>query len=330
MAWLKRVIVSWDRFTVGLLISVVTAILVPCRGDFAHWVEKAGDVAVMLLFFLYGAKLSRRSVYEGLMNWRLQGVVALSTFVMIPIIGLVFLPLFNMTMPPDLTMGMLYVCMLPSTVQSSIAFTSIAGGNVAAAVCAASVSSLLGVFLTPLLVGLFVMPSKGEGIRLEWSTFVDICWVILVPFIVGQIARIWIGPWIKKHQQVTSWTDQSTIWLIVYSAFSHAILSGVWKEVPLISLVAVVVCCAVILCLTLFLTAWMSKRLGFPREDRIVVVFCGTKKSMATGIPMMNVLFSGLGPAMGVLALPLMIFHQMQLMICAVLAKHWGKAQQKS
>ena len=322
MNLVKRLLTSLDRFTTGLLLSVLFSVVLPCRGEWAVAMEHVSDAAVMLLFFLYGAKLSRRAVRDGLMHWRLQGLVAFSTFVMIPALGLMLSPLFSLWMTPELVMGMLYVCMLPSTVQSSIAFTSIAGGNVAAAVCAASVSSLLGVFLTPLLVGMFVTVS-GQAGGLNADTFANICLIILAPFVAGQIVQRWIGTWVREHRNVTSWTDQSTIWLVVYSAFSHAMVQGVWKSVPLMSLGGVVVSCATVLTLTLLLTAWLARRLRFNREDRIAIIFCGSKKSLATGIPMMNVIFAG--SQIGVLVLPLMVFHQMQLMVCAFLAKKWSR-----
>lgn len=164
------------------------------------------------------------------MHWRLQGLVAASTFVIFPLLGIFSMPLWNSVLGPDLCMGMLYVCMLPSTVQSSIAFTSMAGGNVAAAICSASVSSLLGVFLTPLLVGL-VWSRGGEG-GVDFSTFLNICYIILVPFVAGQFAQRWIGKWVVTHRNLTSWTDHSTIWLVIYTAFSHAMINGVWKICP--------------------------------------------------------------------------------------------------
>ena len=120
-----------DRFTIGLIVSVGAGILVPCSGVWDTVFSRLSDAAIVLLFFLYGAKLSRRSVWEGLMHWRLQGLVAASTFVIFPLLGIFSMPLWNSVLGPDLCMGMLYVCMLPSTVQSSIAFTSMAGGNVA-------------------------------------------------------------------------------------------------------------------------------------------------------------------------------------------------------
>lgn len=317
---MARFLPQLDRFTIGLLLSVGLGLLLPCAGGWDMVFALLSNSAIILLFFLYGARLSRQSIWEGITHWRLQGIVALSTFVVFPLIGLAFRPLWELSLGQELSLGMLYVCMLPSTVQSSITFTSIAKGNVAAAICSASISSLLGVFLTPLLVG-FVWSTQGGGVDL--STFIDICMIILVPFVVGQFAQSWIGKWVMNHKNITSWTDHSTIWLVVYTAFSHAMNEGMWTSLPLLSLAKVLGFCAILLFLVLTITYYGAKKLGFSREDRLAIVFCGSKKSLATGIPMMNVIFAGF--ALGQLMIPIMIFHQLQLMVCAVLAKHWGQ-----
>lgn len=310
-----------DRFTIGLVVSVSAGMLLPCSGMWDVLFTHLSDGAIILLFFLYGAKLSRRSVREGLMHWRLQGLVAASTFVLFPLLGLLSMPLWNAVLGPELCMGMLYVCMLPSTVQSSIAFTSMAGGNVSAAICSASLSSLLGVFATPLLVGLVWSGGGSDGV--DFSTFLNICYIILVPFVAGQLVQRWIGTWVINHRNVTSWTDHATIWLVIYTAFSHAMMNGVWNHLPLFSLVEVLLFSAILLTAVLLLTAFFARRMKFSREDQIAIIFCGSKKSLATGIPMMNVIFAG--SPIGLLVIPLMIFHQLQLMVCTFLARRWGR-----
>ncbi len=309
-----------DRFTVGLLISVGCGLLLPCSGVWDVFFSRLSDAAIVLLFFLYGAKLSRRSVWEGLTHWRLQGLVAICTFVLFPLIGLLFMPLWEYALGPELCMGMMYVCVLPSTVQSSITFTSIARGNVAAAICSASVSSLLGVFLTPMLVGL-IWSQSGGGVNL--STFLNICYIILVPFVAGQIMQRRIGPWVLAHKSLTSFSDHCTIWLVVYTAFSHAMINGVWKNLPWSSLLAVLLFSAVLLTIVLCVTALLARKMKFSREDRIAIIFCGSKKSLATGVPMMNVIFAG--SPIGLLVIPIMVFHQLQLMVCSALSARWGK-----
>lgn len=322
MGMMLKLWASLDRFTVGLVLAIACSIVLPCRGIWDDIFSMASDAAIVLLFFLYGAKLSRKAILDGLLNWRLQSVVVASTFIMFPLLGLTMQPVLKPWLGNELTMGLLYLCMLPSTVQSSIAFTSIARGNVAAAICAASLSSLLGVFITPLLVGFFIIGTSGAG-GLNWGIFGNICLIILVPFLAGQFLQRYIGDWVRNHKNVTSWTDQSTVWLVVYTAFSHSMIEGVWSSIPPISLVWVAVACAVLLALALTGTFLISRMPRFSRGDKIAIIFCGSKKSLATGVPMMKVIFAG--TPMGLLVIPLMVFHQMQLIVCAYLAKRWSK-----
>ncbi len=320
-SWIPKL----DRFTKGLLISVGLGLLLPCSGLVGTIFNYLSDLAIILLFFLYGAKLSRRSVWEGVKHWRLQGAVIISTFVLFPLLGLCLAPLWKYAMGSELSLGMLYVCMLPSTVQSSIAFTSIAKGNVPAAICAASISSLLGVFLTPFLVG-FVVDDLG-GNLIGFDTFLHICYIILVPFLVGQVVQKRIGKWVSTHKNLTSWTDQTTVWLVLYTAFSHAMVQGIWGQLPWVSLLMVIGFCSLLLLIVMFIISKSVSKLGFCREDSIAIIFCGSKKSLATGIPMMKVIFAG--GNIGILMIPIIVFHQIQLMVCSYLAQKWGKDETK-
>lgn len=205
--------------------------------------------------------------------------------------------------------------------QSSIAFTSLARGNVPAAVCSASVSSLLGVFLTPLLVKLLLGAEGETGNALD--AIGKITLQLLVPFIAGQVLRRWIGAWVERNKPVLRYVDQGSILLVVYTAFSAAVIQGLWHEVPWLALLGLTVACCVILALALVLTTVLARRLGFSKEDEITIVFCGSKKSLATGVPMAKVLFAT--SAVGPMVLPLMLFHQIQLMVCAVLAQRYAR-----
>lgn len=314
-----------DRFTVGLIVGAALGVLLPCSGVWDTVFSHLSNGLIMLLFFLYGVKLSRASVWQGLTHWRLQGVVFACTFVLFPILGLLMLPLWQMSLfglPPELRTGLMYVCVLPSTIQASIAFTSMARGNVPAAVCAASISSLMGVFITPFLV-MQLVGGAGEFVPvMELSSALRIATLILFPFVAGQVLQRWLGACVHRNKKLISWTDQAAVWSVLYLAFSHAMIMGVWTSFPLESLLLVALFCAVLLGIVLLVSAMVARVLGFSREDRIAVIFCGSKKSLATGIPMMNVLFVG-GPV-GLIALPLMIFHQLQLLTCATLANKWA------
>ncbi len=311
-----------DRFTTALLATVVLASLLPSRGRTAQVFDLLTNAAIALLFFLHGAKLSRAAIMRGALHWRLHLTVFASTFVMFPLLGLALRPLGDALLTPSLYLGVLFVCVLPSTVQSSIAFTSLAGGNVPAAVVSASVSNLLGIVLTPLLVGL-LLASHGTG-GASWHGVLDIVLLLLLPFAGGHLLRRWIGGWVDRHPVLVHGTDQGTILLVVYTAFGAAVVEGLWHQTPPTALLATLLVCAVLLAAALLATSWAARRLGFSRSDQITIVFCGSKKSMASGIPMAKLLFAGQAIGLGALVLPLMIFHQLQLMVCAVLARHYA------
>ncbi len=308
-----------DTFTLLIVATVGLASVLPASGAAADAVGYLAIVAIGLLFFLQGARLSREAVVAGMTHWRLHALILACTFVLFPLLGLGLRAIAPGLLTQPLWLGVLFLCVLPSTVQSSIAFTSIGRGNVAAAVCAATASNLLGMLITPLLVGL-VLSAHGSGI--SWHEISKIVLQLLLPFAAGQLLRPWIGPWAARNRTILSYTDRSSILLVVYSAFSAAVVEGIWHTVPLTDLGTLVLVNAVLLALVLAITMWGSRALGFAKEDEIAIVFCGSKKTLASGIPMANVLFAG--PTVGMVVLPLMIFHQMQLMACAALARRYG------
>jgi len=309
-----------DSFTIALVLTVLLATLAPCRGDVASAFEVITSGAIALLFFLHGAKLSREAIVAGATHWRLHALVFFGTFVLFPILGLLLKPLTPVLLTPELYLGVLFLCVLPSTVQSSIAFTSIAGGNVPAAICSASASNVFAVFLTPILVSLFIAGSDA-GLSMSGS-FWGIVLQILVPFVAGHLVRPWIGDWLEQRRRLTGLVDRGSILLVVYSAFSGAVVEGLWKQIPLTALAGVVLIDCLLL-LIVMVTMWsLSSLFGFNRADRITILFCGSKKSLASGVPIANVLFTG--SIVGPMILPLMLFHQIQLMVCAALAQRWA------
>lgn len=314
-----------DNFTLAMACAVAAASLFPCHGIGATIFDRVTDVAICALFFLHGAKLPREAVVAGMTHWRLHLLVLLSTFVLFPLLGLALRPVLGPLVTPDLYLGILYLCVLPSTVQSSIAFTAVARGNVPAAVCSASASNLIGIFLTPVLVGLVTAAHAGAGSPMD--SIVKIALQLLLPFVAGQVARRWIGGWVDRYRGVLKYVDQSSILLVVYTAFSEAVMQGLWHQLPPSSLAGLLVIDAVILSLVISFTTLSARRLGFSREDEIAIVFCGSKKSLASGVPMAKVLFAG--QALGAVVLPLMLFHQMQLMICAVLAQRYAARKEE-
>jgi sodium/bile acid cotransporter 7 len=308
-----------DTFLSLLVGTVALASLLPARGEAAVAVDWLSTRPIVALLFLDGAKLPREAVLAGLTHWRLHLAILGCTFVMFPLMGLGLSLLLPNLLSPALWTGMLYLAALPSTVQSSIAFVSIARGNVAAAVAAASASQIAGVLLTPLLVGLL---SGARGGTQALSGLGEVAALILLPFMAGHLLRPWIGGWVTRYKSTIAITDRATILIAVYSAFSGAVIEGIWSRLPLRELAVLCLLCCLLLALALLGTRTLARLCGFAREDAIVVLFCGTKKSLVQGIPMARVLFAG--PDLGLILLPIMLFHQIQLMVCASIARRYG------
>ncbi|MFD7628804.1 bile acid:sodium symporter family protein [Streptomyces sp. NPDC059851] len=309
---------SWlplDPYVLALLGTVGLAALFPARGPAATVAGGAATAAVALLFFLYGARLSTREALDGLRHWRLHLTVLICTFVLFPVLGLAARALVPTVLTPPLYGGLLFLCLVPSTIQSSIAFTSIARGNVPAAICAGSFSSLAGILLTPLLAAGLLGGSIGG---FSSGSVLKIALQLLLPFLLGQALRPRISGFLARRKAVLGYVDRGSILLVVYTAFSAGMAAGVWHRVSAVRLVALLAVEAVLLATMLLVTWYGAKRLGFGRADRIAVQFAGAKKSLAAGLPMASVLF---GAQASLAVLPLMLFHQMQLMVCAVLAR---------
>ncbi|MFE6954879.1 bile acid:sodium symporter family protein [Streptomyces sp. NPDC057696] len=309
---------SWmpvDPYILALIGTVGLAALLPARGGAADVASGASTTAVAFLFFLYGARLSTREALDGLRHWRLHVTVLAATFVVFPLLGLAARGLVPVVLTPSLYDGLLFLTLVPSTIQSSIAFTSMARGNVPAAICAGSFSSLAGIVVTPLLAA-GLLGNSGGGFSAD--SLVKIVLQLLVPFLAGQFLRRWVGSSITRHKKVLSYVDRGSILLVVYTAFSEGMVQGIWHQVSAVRLGGLLVVEAVLLAVMMAVTWYGGKALGFGREDSIAIQFAGSKKSLAAGLPMASVLF---GAHASLAVLPLMLFHQMQLMVCAVIAK---------
>jgi solute carrier family 10 (sodium/bile acid cotransporter), member 7 len=309
-----------DRFLWLLGLTVALAAGLPARGAAVKPLDLGVTAAVSLLFLFYGARLAPQAIWSGLGNWRLQSMVFASTYLLFPLLGIVVALLLRHHLPADAVTGLLFLCLLPSTVQSSIAFTSIARGNVPAALCSASLSNLLGVVLTPILVSQ-LLPAASGGFSLK--AFQDIAGEILLPFIVGQLIRPWASAWLLRHPHLTAVVDRGSVLVVVYAAFSAGMVAGIWQQLSIANLVALLSVACIVLAVVIVATTWASRRLELSVEDEIAAVFCGSKKSMAGGIPMAAILFPG--HAVGLIVLPLMLFHQIQLFVCAALARRYAR-----
>lgn len=306
-----------DPFLLMLLGTVVLATVLPAQGIWARIAGGVADAGIALLFFLHGAKLSREAILDGAGAWKLHLTVGATSFVLFPLVGLGVRAIPGIE--PSLATGVLFLTLLPSTVQSSIAFTAIAGGNVAAAVVSASFSNLAGIFVTPVLTAVLI---TGQSQGFSTDPIIAISVQLLLPFVAGHLLRPWIGGFVTRHKPVLGIVDRGSILLVVYTAFGAAVLDGLWHKVTPAEMALIAGLSLGVLAVVMVASTVIGRVLGFPREDRIVLLFCGSKKSLATGVPLAGVLFPA--AQVGAIILPLMFFHQIQLMVCAVLARRFA------
>ena len=313
-----------DPLVAGIIVSALIAFVLPARGAFADGFGVAVKLAIALLFFLYGARLSTREALNGLTHWRLHAAILACTFVVYPLIGILLRPL-SAVVSPELYQGILFLTLVPSTVQSSVALTGIARGNVSGAVVAASLSSLVGVVATPLLA-MLLMRSSG-GVLIDASVFLDISIQLLLPFLLGQLAHNFL-PRVREiaASKATKIVDRGSIWMVVYSAFSQGVVAGVWTQLPLWQILFLIVFSAALVVAMLWVTGWVPGKLGFNRADTVAIQQCGTQKSLATGLPMASVMF--VGANLGTLIIPLMIYHMTQLVICSSYVSRYAGADE--
>lgn len=313
--------IGLDPFMLTIMAAAVVGTVLPVTGAGADIMEWATTVVIALLFFLYGARLSPAETLTGLKHWRLHLTILGFTYLLLPLLGLGTAALVGGWLNPVLVTGLVYLTLVPSTVQSSIAFTAIARGNVPGAVVSASASNILGVFLTPALCWLLL----SGRVAFTVQALVDILLQLLLPFVLGQLSRPLTARFVTSHPQLKL-VDRGSIVLVVYAAFAAGQREGMWTQVTPAEIAILTAVCLVLLAAGLVITWWVARRLGFDTEDAIAIQFCGTKKSLASGLPMATVLFAG--SPIGLLMLPLMVFHQAQLMACASLAERYGRRPQ--
>lgn len=317
-AWRKALGLDW--YIAAIVGMVVLASILPARGEAAPVVATATKLGIALVFFLHGAKLSPDAVIKGLLHWRLHGLVMAVTFILWPLTGLGASTLPSWVLPAALAPGVVFLACLPSTIQSAIGFTAIGRGNVAAAVCGASASNLVGMVATPVMAGM-LLGAQGDGVSL--ASFQAILLQLLAPFLAGQLLRRWVGGFIQRHAKLFGLVDRASILLVVYNAFSGAVVAGIWSQVSGLDLARLMLICVLLLALSLGLMVWVARARGFSTEDEIAIVFGGSNKSLAAGVPMAGVLFPA--ATVGFILLPVMLYHQFQLMACAALAQRYAK-----
>ena len=312
-----------DGFTLLLLMVIVAATVWPAGGGLAEGLSQLSTLAVAVLFFVHGAALSRQQVLAGAMHWRLHLFISSLTFVVFPLAVLPVSLLAPQWIPSELGLGFLYLGVLPSAVSSSIAFTAMARGNVPAAVCSAAASNVFGMMLTPFLLMLMVSASGGGAFDVA-GALQGIVLQLLLPFALGQLLRPKLVSVLARWPGFVGRYDQGVIMLIVYVAFSESVNEGLWQQLPLASLLLAVGLCLLLLALVIGLSMLLARRLGLSLEDEIAAVFCGSKKSLASGLPMAKVLFVA-NPGFGMIVLPIMCYNQIQILCGAFLAGYYRR-----
>lgn len=313
-----------DGFLLAMLLAVVFALLWPGLGT-AEGPLHLGVVAqigIGLVFFSHGMMLSPQAMRSGAGKWRLHLLIQLSTFAAFPLLGALLYWGMHDLLGPDLRLGFFLLCAMSSTITSSVAMTAIAKGDVVSAVFNASLSSLLGIFLTPLLMQI-ITAGNQHSLPLS-ATILNILVTLALPFAAGQLLRPLLLQYLLPYKAWITKLDRSVIVLIVYSSFCDSTASGTWTRFSLAQLLWTSLLALLLLAIMLFLTRWVARLLGLPRDEQMTAMFCGSKKSMASGAPITNILFAG-HPGVGLIMLPLMLYHQIQLLVCTLLAQRFAR-----
>ncbi|MEX0637090.1 MAG: bile acid:sodium symporter family protein, partial [Ferruginibacter sp.] len=285
-----------------------------------------GSIGISLIFFFYGLKLSTQKMQNGLKNWRLHLLVQASTFILFPIIVLAFLPFVKEGANNMYWLSFLFLAAVPSTVSSSVVMVSMARGNVTAAIFNASISGLLGIVITPLLVGLFLTKTNTE---FDLNTvYLKLLTEIIVPVLIGLTLQKYFGAFAVKNNRYLSFFDKSVILLIVFKSFAASFYNQVFAAIKVSQLLMVAAATLLLFFSVYFFIGWISKKLLLNREDQITAQFCGTKKSLIHGTIFSKILFSASFP-MGIILLPLMLFHAFQLLLISIFAARLLEEQTK-
>jgi len=312
-----------DGFLLAMLGAVVLAFVAPrlgAPGGPLH-MGLVTTLGIALVFFLHGANLSPEALKAGATNWRIHIAVQSTTFIVFPLIGFAIFFGLRPVLSEEVRLGVFFLCALSSTISSSVAMTSLARGNVPAAVFDASLSGIMGMVITPMLIAM-VRAVSGQPFPIL-PAIADVAMTLLLPFAVGQLARPLIARWLAARRPIINRLDRGVIILIVYSAFCESTASGLWWSYSPWVIGEIAVIAGAVLWLILWLTTILSRIWGFSLPDEVTTVFCGSKKSLANGAPIAKILFAG-DPAMGMIMLPIILYHQLQLIVCSMLARRYA------
>jgi sodium/bile acid cotransporter 7 len=318
-----------DGFLLAMAAAITLAFIAPELGARSGPLHLAQITAwgISLIFFFHGAGMSRSALKSGLRNWRLHAVIQGTTFILFPLLGFALYfgtaigardtPLFS----PDLRLGLFFLCAISSTISSSVALTGMARGNVPAAIFNATLSGLIGMVVTPLLIGLVAESMQYQIDLLD--AMLDIFKTLLLPFALGQLLRPLLIDAMTRHKKWVTRLDRTIIVLIIFAAFCNSVVDGIWEQQSTLQLLALFALVLALLFAVLAAMGWLGRRLRFNGADTIAMQFCGSQKSLANGAPIAQILFAG-HPGLGLILLPLILYHQIQLVVCTLLAQRYA------
>ncbi|MCM4173383.1 bile acid:sodium symporter [Arenibacter sp. TNZ] len=280
-------------------------------------IDAISAMGIFLIFFFYGLKLSPSKIKSGLKNWKLHLLVQATTFVVFPLIVLAFYPFLRSEEDGVLWLAFFFLAALPSTVSSSVVMVSMAKGNIPAAIFNASISGIIGIAITPLWMGVFV---QDAGADLDFAEiYTKLIVQIILPVVLGILLQRYLGEFAQKYNKRLSLFDKSIILLIIYKSFSGSFDENIFSSVSLKDLLVLFIAVLVLFYIVFYLTGFVAKKLKFNTEDQITAQFCGTKKSLVHGTVFSKILFGNMA-SIGIILLPLMIFHATQILILSIIA----------
>lgn len=313
-----------DRFVLSIILVIIVAYFFPQWGteDSPIPIDTISTIGIAFIFFFYGLKLSPDKLKSGLENWKLHVLVQASTFLLFPLLVLAFYPFIKTEEQHTMWLGFFFLAALPSTVSSSVVMVSMAKGNIPAAIFNASISGIIGIAVTPFWIGLFV---NQEQTDFDFThIYTQLILQIILPVILGIVLQRYWGAFARKHSAKLTMFDKSIILLIIYKSFSESFEERIFSSVSVLDLVLLTIGVVVLFYLVFFLIGFMAKKLKFNKEDEITAQFCGTKKSLVHGTVFSKILFGNM-TFIGIILLPLMIFHALQLLIVSVIASKMAR-----
>ncbi|MEM6652331.1 MAG: bile acid:sodium symporter family protein [Pseudomonadota bacterium] len=313
-----------DLFVTLMVVSAGLGFLLPEWGssDGPLRLGLVTKLGIALVFFLHGANLAPENLVAGVKNWKVHALIQATTFIIFPILGLAIYVGLAPVLPESSRLGFFFLAALPSTISSSVAMTVLARGNVPVAVFNATLSGLLGLVLTPIMIS--VVTTTGSVQFSLVDSIINIALTLLAPFVLGQIFRPAIKSLLATHKPIVSWLDRGVILLIVFTSFATSTAGGIWTRFTVFEFSATIALVAALLAIAFGFTILAARQLNLSREDEVAAVFCGSTKSLANGAPIAQILFAG-SPVLGVILLPLMLYHQLQLVACALMAQRYAK-----